>query len=110
MTNYHYHRHVTFPARWPSHPQSSPIGSSVLAAVPQSIPNDIEGVVVARSTPRVADPVLIGRSDSASSMAVSSLAGYAWLEHTTAFAFRSAEGGFTPTLSFRLLTLHPLDC
>ena len=110
MTDYDYHWNVIFPARWSSHLQSSPIGSSVLAAVPQSTPNDAEGVVVARSTPRVADPVLIVRGGAASSMAVGGLAGYAWLEHATAFAFRSAESGFTPTLSFRLLTLHPLDC
>src|SRR6266542_6684086 len=54
-----------------------------------------KGVVVARSTPRVDETVLIGRDGAASSIAVGSPAWYAWLVDATTFAFRSAEGGFT---------------
>src|SRR6266511_6485280 len=39
--------------------------------------------------------MLIGREGAASSIAVGSLAWYAWLEDATTFAFTSAEGGFT---------------
>ena len=60
-----------------------------------------KGVVVARSTPRVADTVLIGRDGAESSKADGSPAWYIWLEEASTFAFRGAEGGFTPTLSFR---------
>jgi class 3 adenylate cyclase len=55
----------------------------------------VEGVVVARSTPRVVDTVLIGRDDAASSIAVGGPAWYAWLEDATTFAFTSAQGSFT---------------
>jgi len=58
-------------------------------------------VVVARSTPRVADAVLISRDGAASNIAVGSQACQAGLEDAGTFAFRSAEGGFTPALSFR---------
>ncbi len=51
--------------------------------------------MVARSTPRVDDTVLVGVAGAASSIAVDSPAWYAWLEDATSFAFRSAEGGFT---------------
>jgi hypothetical protein len=54
-----------------------------------------KGGVVARSTPRVADTVLIGRDGAASNIAVGSPAWYAWLDQASTFAFRSAEGGFT---------------
>src|SRR6266540_6236581 len=54
-----------------------------------------KGVVVARSTPRVDETVLIGRDGAVSSIAVGSPAWYAWLVDATTFAFRSAEGGFT---------------
>ena len=56
---------------------------------------------MARSTPRMADAVLIGRDGAASNIAVGSQAYQAGLEDASTFAFRSAEGGFTPTLSFR---------
>jgi hypothetical protein len=51
--------------------------------------------VVARSTPRVDDTLLIGVAGAASSIAVGSPAWYAWLEQATSFAFTSAAGGFT---------------
>jgi LuxR family maltose regulon positive regulatory protein len=54
-----------------------------------------KGVVVARSTPRVDDTVLVGSAGAASSIAVGSPAWYTWLENASTFAFRSAEGGFT---------------
>src|SRR6266498_798267 len=54
-----------------------------------------KGVVVARSTPRVDETVLIGLDGAVSSIAVGSPAWYAWLVDATTFAFRSAEGGFT---------------
>ena len=57
--------------------------------------------MVARSTPRVADAVLIGRDGAASNIAASSQTYQAGLEDAGTFAFRSAEGGFTPALSFR---------
>ena len=50
---------------------------------------------MARSTPRVDDTVLVGLAGAASSIVVGSPAWYAWLEHATTFAFRSAEGSFT---------------
>jgi len=58
-------------------------------------------VVVARSTPRVDGTVLVGVAGAASSIAVGSPAWYAGLEDASMFACRSAEGSFTPTLSFR---------
>jgi len=54
-----------------------------------------KGVVVARSTPRVDGPLLVGSAGAASIIAVGSPAWFAWLEQSTAFAFTSAQGGFT---------------
>src|SRR6266508_6874705 len=54
-----------------------------------------KGVVVARRTPHVDGPVLVGLPGSASDIAVVSPAWYAWLEGATTFAFTSAQGGFT---------------
>jgi LuxR family maltose regulon positive regulatory protein len=51
--------------------------------------------VVARSTPRVVDTVLVGSAGPASNIAVDSPAWYAWLEQATTFAFTSAQGSFT---------------
>ncbi len=54
-----------------------------------------KGVVVARSTPRVDETVLVDMAGTASSITVGSPAWYAWLEHATTFAFRGAQGSFT---------------
>ena len=80
--------------------------STAICKVPQSaveyqqqFPNQPhtvwKGVVVARSTPRVDETVLVGSAGAASSIAVGSPAWYAWLEDATTFAFTSAQGGFT---------------
>ena len=50
---------------------------------------------MARSTPHVDGPVLVGLPGAASNIAVGSPAWYAWLEGATTFAFTSAQGGFT---------------
>ena len=50
---------------------------------------------MARSTPRVDGPVLVGSAGAASNIAVGSPAWFAWLEEATAFAFTSVQGSFT---------------
>jgi hypothetical protein len=74
---------------------SSPIGSTVQQEFPKQPYQAEKGVVVARSTPRVEDAVLVGGAGAAGSIAVGSPAWYAWLEGATSFAFRSAAGSFT---------------
>jgi class 3 adenylate cyclase len=51
--------------------------------------------VVARSTPRVDETVLVGLADAATTIVVGSPAWYAWLEDAATFAFASAQGRFT---------------
>ncbi len=51
--------------------------------------------MVARRTPHVDGPVLVGSAGAASNIVVGSPAWYAWLEGATTFAFSCAEGGFT---------------
>ena len=51
--------------------------------------------MVAHSTPRVDETVLVGLAGPASDIVVGSPAWYAWLEETATFAFTSAQGRFT---------------
>ena len=90
----------------PAHDFYGPALQSETCKVPQSaveykeqFPNEPhtewKEVVLARSTPRVDDTVLVDRDGAAHSIAVGSPAWYAWLEDATTFAFAVAQGGFT---------------